>query len=87
MLPWLEEACNRKNKLYYKYVDEPTPEHKTTYDNMKSFVKKHVNLAKRKFYKKYFDQYSTNSRKQWQMINSLLNRGKRKSSKMKLVSH
>lgn len=86
MLPWLEEACFRKNKLYKKYVDEPTEQNKNSYDKMNAFVKKHVALAKKRYYSRYFMQHSSNSRKQWQMINKLLNRGKTKQSTMKLIN-
>ena len=84
ILPWLENACARKNKLYYEYVRNPTTENNVKYNKMKKFVKKHINLAKRKYYKKYFEQHSSNSKKQWQMINSLLNRNTRKSAAIKL---
>ena len=51
---------------------------------MKKFVDKHTKLAKSRHYKKYFEQYSDNSRKQWQMINNLLNRNNKKISIPKL---
>ena len=51
---------------------------------MKKFVDKHITLAKNKHYKKYFDRYNDNSRKQWQLINSLLNRKIKKNSTLKL---
>ena len=41
-------------------------------------------MAKDKFYKKQFDKYSNCSKKQWQIINKLLNRKLRPSSSMKL---
>ena len=46
---------------------------------MKRFVAKHIRKAKSKYYRQYFNRYSNDSRKQWTMINSLLNR----KSKMK----
>ena len=51
---------------------------------MKNFVKKHIIMAKNKYYKKYFEQHSDDSRKQWEMINSLLNRHKSKQTKIHL---
>ena len=51
---------------------------------MDQFVKKHITLAKRKFYGKYFKQHSSDSRKQWQMINNLLNRGRVKKRTISL---
>ena len=84
ILPWLEEACHRKNLLFFVFVKEPSAENKAKYENMKNFVDKHIKLAKRKYYKRYFEQYSSNSRKQWQMLNSLLNRKSNKKAPIKL---
>jgi ribosomal protein S18 len=84
ILPWLEEACDRKNRFYHDFIKQPTTANKTKYLKMKKFVDKHITLAKNKYYKKYFDQYNDNSRKQWQLINSLLNRKVKKNSKIKL---
>ena len=84
ILSWLEDACARKNRLYYVFIKNPTIANKTKYTKMKKFVDKHTKLAKRKHYKKYFEQYSDNSKKQWQMINSLLNRNNKKVNIPKL---
>ena len=83
--PWLEDAFNRKNTLYRDYVTEPTIQNKAVYEKMQKFCKIHKNKAKIRYYKKYFDEHSENSRKQWQLINSLLNRNKKKASINKLV--
>ena len=74
ILPWLQNACDRKNALYKKFVKHPTPENEKKYKDMKKFVAKHVKLAKFRHYKNYFETYSNDSRKQWQMINQLLHR-------------
>ena len=76
ILPWLENACARKNNLYHKFVHAPTTENKANYDKMNEFCDKHIDIAKLRYRKKYFDDYKDNSRKQWQMINELLNRRK-----------
>ena len=87
ILPWLEDACARKNDLFHKFVNEPTPENKTKYEKLSEFCAKHVDLAKSKYHKSYFEKYKENSRKQWQMINSLLNRNKNGKTKInKLVN-
>ena len=80
----MEEACDRKNRLYYQFVKHPTGANKTKYNKMKKFVDKHVKLAKNKYYKKYFDQHKDNSKKQWQLINGLLNRSVKKINVTKL---
>ncbi len=85
MLPWLEDAIARRDKLYHDYVEDPSEVKHHAYKKMKQFCEKHVDLAKSKYYKKYFDQHKENSKKQWQMINSLLNRTKsHKNSTIKL---
>ena len=84
ILPWLEDACARKNRLYHEYVKNPTVVNKAKYNKMKKFTNKHIKLAKDKYNKNYFDQYSENSRKQWQMINSLLNRKNKKTGSIKI---
>ena len=85
ILPWLEDACARKNLLYHYFVKEPTTANKTVYDKMEAFCAKHVDLAKGKYYKKYFEEYKDNSRKQWEMINTLLNRRKKRVHIKKLI--
>ena len=86
ILPWLEEACDRKNRLYHKFVKEPTTSNKTVYAKMKKFVDKHIKLAKKKYYTAYFKEHYANSKKQWQIINTLLNRSKKKNPTNKLIS-
>ena len=85
ILPWLEDACARKKNLYHEFVLTPTVENKAKYDKMNEFCAKHVNLAKAKYRKKYFEEHKDNSRKQWQMINELLNRKKKNVQVSKLI--
>ena len=84
ILPWLEDAIKRKQESYHNFVKNNSKTNKATYSKLKFFCKKHVNLAKKKYYKKIFDEHKENSKKQWQMINSLLNRNVKKSSPIKL---
>ena len=83
--PWLEKACDRKNRLYYKYIKPPTTAIKTEYMKLKKFVEKHIKKAKSKYYADYFNKYSSDSRKQWQAINTLISRRKSKTTITKLV--
>ena len=86
ILPWLEDACDRKHRLYKDFVKKPTPANGIKYKKMKKFVEKHIKLAKNKYYTAYFKEHHANSKKQWQMLNSLLNRGKKSMSTTKLIS-
>ena len=85
ILPWLEDACARKQDLYEIFVTQPAPANKIKYDKMNAFCKKHTDLGKAKYHKKYFDEHRENSKKQWQMINSLLGRKINSKSIKKLI--
>ena len=74
ILPWLEDAIARKDNLFHESVKRPTVENIATYKKMNEFCEKHKKIAQEKYYKKYFDQYKDNSKKQWQMINNVLGR-------------
>ena len=52
---------------------------------MKKFVEKHIKKLKHKYYTEYFRKYAHDSRKQWKMINSLLNRKKPNTKIGKLI--
>ena len=77
ILPWLEDAINRKQNLYHDFVEVNTTANKVKYDKMKKFTEKHVKICKRKYYAKFFEEHKNNSKKQWGLINELLNRGKK----------
>ena len=84
MLPWLEIACARKNKLFHAKIVDPTKENYKAYKKHKTFCDKHVNKAKDKYYKTQFDKYKDCSKKQWQLINTLLGRKSKSHNKIKL---
>ena len=53
---------------------------------MRVFVAKNIRKAKAKFHADFLKRFSNDERKQWQMINSILNRGlKSKRDISKLV--
>ena len=83
--PWLEDACHRKNLLYKTYIKTNSIQNKTTYDKMNKFCTKHIDKAKKKYYRKYFDEHCENFRKQWQMINSILKRNVKKATISRLI--
>ena len=63
-------------------VNEPTDENERTYKHMKKFVKKQVNIAKKKiYYASCVKKHASNSKLQRQMINQILN----KKSKNKII--
>ena len=87
ILPWLENACERKQEFYLKFTKNNTIENKIKYERMKSFCKKHTEKAKSKYTIKMFEQHRGNSKKQWQIINGLLNRNNKKSGIKKLLDN
>ena len=74
IMPWLEDACSRKNDAYHQKIKNPSPENNTKYNKLKLFTEKHVDLAKKKFYSEYVKEHQADSKRQWQMINFLINR-------------
>ena len=65
ILPWLEDACARKNNLYHQLFLLIQQQNKAKYDKMNEFCAKHIVIEQLRYYK-------DNSRKQWQMIHELL---------------
>ena len=74
ILPWLEDACARRQRLYHDKIKFSSATNIAAYKKIDKFCNKHINLAKTKYYKNFFEEYRDNSKKQWQLINSLLNR-------------
>ena len=86
ILEWLQNACDRKNQLYFNFVKAPTTENESKYKRMKLFTEKHVDRAKREYYAKYFKKYSGDSKMQWKMVNTILNRAKKAKIKVKKLN-
>ena len=84
ILPWLESACERKQKAYYTKIKKPTEENVASYNRLKKFCEKHVEKAKNQYFKKQFEKYSDSSKKQWRLINGLLNRSKKGDDRIRL---
>ena len=55
------------------------------YLKLKRFCKKHIDKAKAEYYKRFFEEHKENSKKQWQVINNLLNRDTKSSKIPKLI--
>ena len=87
LLDWLRCACARKNRLYRKFVQTPSPQNKSNYTRMKKFVEKHIRLAKNRYYEQYMARYSNDCKKQWQLINQLLNRSGKSKMEIRKIEH
>ncbi|KAL5270451.1 hypothetical protein ACHWQZ_G001240 [Mnemiopsis leidyi] len=86
MMDWLQCACDRKNRLYHKFVKTPTTENDEKYKKMKAFTEKHVDKAKREYYAKFLKKYSGDCKMQWRMENSILNRTKNAKENIKKLN-
>ena len=79
--PWfttgLHKSLKAKNKLYKKYIGNPSPTNVTNYK--KKYCNKYNNLiriAKKRYYSEKFNDASNNLKTTWGVINQLLNRKK-----------
>ena len=81
---WLQDACERKNQLYGFFVKNPTTDNKDKYLKYKKWVEKMVYIAKRKYYNGLIAKHSSDAKKQWKVINNIINRNKSKSRITKL---
>ena len=86
ILKWLQNACDRKNQLYFNFVKAPTTENESKYKRIKLFTEKHVDRAKREYYAKYFKKYSGDSKMQWKMVNTILNKANKARIKVKKLN-
>ena len=84
ILPWLEDACARRQQLFHKKIKEPSIVNIAAHKKIDKFCNKHIDMAKKKYYRKFFEEHSENSKKQWQVINGLLNRNAKYSGSIKL---
>ena len=84
MMEWLKEACDRKNRLYCNFINHPTTENKQNYTKYKKWTEKQIYKAKRKYYSNQITKCNTNAKKQWKLMNEIINRRKTNSKITKL---
>ena len=84
MMEWLKEACDRKNKLHCNFIKHPTAENKQEYVKYKKWTEKQIYKAKRKFYSNQITKFNNNAKKQWKLMNEIINRRKTNSKITKL---
>lgn len=61
ILPWLEDACSRKNEAFHTKTVDPSPKNSAKYKKLKKFTDKHINLAKKKFYSNFYEKHQKDS--------------------------
>jgi len=84
IMPWLQEACSRKNNLYDIFIKHPSAENKENYKNMKRKVDKHLYKSKKNYYSRQIEKYTMNAKKQWKIINEVISNNKPKNKINKL---
>ena len=86
IMPWLQEACDRKNSLYDDFVKTPTTENNDKYIKMKKWVEKQLNTRKKQYYSQQIETYTSNAKKQWKIINSVISNKKPSTQIKKLTT-
>ena len=86
IMPWLQEACERKNSLYDDFVKSPTTANKDKYIKMKKWVEKQLNTRKKQYYSQQIETYTSNAKKQWKIINTVIS-NKKPSTQIKNLQH
>ena len=86
IMPWLQEACSRKNDLYSTFIITPTSENKEKYMKMKRWIENQKYKSKKNYYSNQIDKYTNSAKKQWKIINEVISNSKPKNkvSKLKL---
>lgn len=68
-----------KNKLYKKYIDEPTEINEKTYKRFRNKFNNIKRMAKKKYYSDKLFELKRNLRHTWKLINEIINRAKSQS--------
>jgi len=87
IMPWLQEACSRKNDLHTKFVKNPSPENKAKYLKRKKWVEKQLYKSKKNYFSNQIEKYTTNAKKQWKIVNEVISNTKPRNKITKLKLH
>ena len=86
--PWIDATIVRKIKrrdnMYVLLLKQEIT--RTEFKRFRNKVTKDIRLAKEKYYKNKFDQFRTNLRKTWEIINSVVRPGFSKKSRVDKLS-
>lgn len=74
-----------KNKLYKRFITNPTPENKQEYTTYRNKYNNILRMAKKQYYDNKFTEYKSNSRMTWKTINEVMNKNTCKSKQA--ISH
>ena len=82
--PWITASILKliriKHKLYKVYLDKRDAESFEMYKSQRNIVKRHIEQAKRNYYKNMFIRCRDDKKKTWKCLNTVLNKGSKKTS-------
>ena len=85
--PWLSrgllKSINKKNRLYKRYLGNPTPQKEERYKKYKNKLTHSLRIAKRLYYEEKLESTKSNIKRTWKILNEILNR---KTKPVKLPS-
>jgi hypothetical protein len=63
-----------KNRLYKKYLSNPTLEHEMTYKRYKNKLNHSVRIAKSLHYTNKLERVKSDTKETWQVLNEVINK-------------
>ena len=88
--PWVSKcvkiSIRRKNKLYRKYIEDPSPENTNTYKKYKAVLDKCLKTAENTFYEGIFRDRSTSAKTLWTYFSPILGGKSKKGNKIAKLS-
>ena len=89
--PWItagiKTSIRRKNLLFRKYIDNPTPEKHAALARYRRVLNKSIRYSKSSYYKRMIIEQQHSSQKTWGVLNELLNRKNKSSPVISSISH
>ncbi len=74
--PWLSNgllnSIKKKNKLYKKILQNPTPQSETFYKTYKNTLNHSLRISKRLYYEKKLENSKSNNRATWKLLNEII---------------
>jgi hypothetical protein len=75
----LLKSVKMKNRLYKKYLSNPTLEHEMTYKRHKNKLNHSVRIAKSLHYTKKLERVKSDTKATWRVLNEVINKKKSKT--------
>ena len=78
--PWITKgllkSVRKKNLLYKRFLANPTSYREKLYKSYKNKLTHSLRVAKRLYYNKKLDEYKSNAKSTWKLLNDLINKKK-----------